>query len=138
LSAALPSGVRSAGLPPRVDRSLLDLDRDGGRRCQRAASRAQGARRRGDRLRDGAAQLMRATMLLLSALVLVGCTESDIDPMMRQEKFKPYWENNHYADGRAMRIPTAGTVPRERKLDALVPPPVTAALVQRGKERFEI
>ena len=82
---------------------------------------------------------MRAATLLFGALVLVGgCTESDIDPMMRQEKFKPYWENNHYADGRAMRIPPAGTVPRERHLDALVPPPVTAALVQRGKERFEI
>ena len=81
---------------------------------------------------------MRATLLLVGALSLFGCTESDIDPMMRQEKFKPYWENNHYADGRAMRIPPAGTVPRERRLDELTPPPVTAALVQRGKERFEI
>lgn len=81
---------------------------------------------------------MRATLLLVGALSLFGCTESDIDPMMRQEKFKPYFENNYYADGRAMRIPPTGTVPRERHLDELTPPPVTAALVQRGRERFEI
>lgn len=71
-------------------------------------------------------------------LLAAGCTESDIDPMMRQEKFKPYWSNDYYSDGRAMRVPPANTVPRERRLDALTPPPVTAALVSRGRERFDI
>lgn len=83
---------------------------------------------------------MRAAILLLGALTLVGgCTESDIDPMMRQEKFKPYFENNYYADGRAMRMPPDGTVAREHVLAAAATaPPVTAALVQRGHERFDI
>jgi mono/diheme cytochrome c family protein len=83
---------------------------------------------------------MRATLLLLGALTLVGgCTESDIDPMMRQEKMKPYWENTYFADGRSMRIPPTGTVPRERPLALMTtPPPVTAALVQRGHDRFDI
>jgi len=82
---------------------------------------------------------MRAATLLFGALVLVGgCHESDIDPMMRQEKFKPYWANDYYSDGRAMRIPPTGTVPRERKLDEFTPPPVTAALVTRGREQFDI
>ena len=82
---------------------------------------------------------MRAAILLVGALTLLGgCTESDIDPMMRQEKFKPYWENNYFSDGRAMRIPPTGTVPRERKLDEFTPPPVTAALVARGREQFDI
>ena len=83
---------------------------------------------------------MRATLLLLGALTLVGgCTESDIDPMMRQEKMKPYWENTFYADNRSMRIPPTGTVPRERPLAAVeTAPPVTAALVQRGRDRFDI
>jgi mono/diheme cytochrome c family protein len=81
---------------------------------------------------------MRSTILLVGALTLFGCTESDIDPMMRQEKFKAYWSNDYYPDGRAMRIPPANTVPRERALNALTPPPVTAALVQRGHERFDI
>jgi mono/diheme cytochrome c family protein len=81
---------------------------------------------------------MRAVILLVGALSLFGCTESDIDPMMRQEKFKPYWANDDYADGRAMRTPPVNTVPRERPLNAMTPPPVTAALVQRGRERFDI
>jgi mono/diheme cytochrome c family protein len=81
---------------------------------------------------------MRAMILLVGALSLFGCTESDIDPMMRQEKFKPYWANDDYADGRAMRVPPVNTVPREHVLNAMTPPPVTAALVQRGRERFDI
>jgi mono/diheme cytochrome c family protein len=81
---------------------------------------------------------MRATLLLVGAVTLLGCTESDIDPMMRQEKFKAYWSNDNYADGRAMRIPPGHTVPRERALNQLTPPPVTAALVARGHERFDI
>jgi mono/diheme cytochrome c family protein len=81
---------------------------------------------------------MRAMILLVGALSLFGCNESDIDPMMRQEKFKPYFANDDYADGRAMRVPPVNTVPRERPLNAMTPPPVTAALVQRGRERFDI
>lgn len=77
-------------------------------------------------------------LLALVAATVVGCYESDIDPMMRQEKMKAYWENGFYADGRSMRIPPANTVPRERPLNAMTPPPVTAALVQRGRERFDI
>ena len=76
--------------------------------------------------------------LLLGALTLGGCTESDIDPMMRQEKIKAYATNDYYPDGRAMRIPPTGTVPRERDLAAMTPPPVTPALLQRGRERFDI
>ena len=81
---------------------------------------------------------MRATILLLGALTLFGCTESDIDPMMRQEKFKAYWSNDYYSDGRAMRVPPVNTVAREHVLDTTTAPPVTAALVQRGRERFDI
>ena len=77
--------------------------------------------------------------LILGALTLFGCTESDIDPMMRQEKYKAYWTSDFYEDGRAMRLPPANTVPRERPLALMTnPPPVTAALVQRGRERFDI
>lgn len=83
--------------------------------------------------------MSRLGWLLLAAFTVGGCVESDIDPMMRQrEKIKPYQTSNFYADGRGMRIPPANTVPRERPLNALTPPPVTAALVQRGRERFDI
>ena len=76
--------------------------------------------------------------LLLGALTLGGCTESDIDPMMRQEKFKPYWTNSYYTDGRAMRVPPTGTVAREHVIDQATPPPVTAELVARGRDRFNV
>ncbi|MDB4965335.1 MAG: hypothetical protein JWN44_1024 [Myxococcales bacterium] len=83
--------------------------------------------------------MTRAGLLFVGVLSLAGCpVESDIDPMMRQEKMKPYWPNDFYSDNRAMRIPPANAVPRERTLAALTPPPVTAALVERGRERFDI
>ena len=83
---------------------------------------------------------MRAILLTLGALVFVaGCHESDIDPMMRQEKMKPYWENSYYTDGRSMRLPPPGAIPRERPLQLMTTPPqVTLALLQRGHERFDI
>jgi mono/diheme cytochrome c family protein len=80
----------------------------------------------------------RARLLILALLAVGGCHESDIDPMMRQEKFRPYWENDFFRDNRAMRTPPANTVPRERPLAALTPPPVTTAMVQRGRERYDI
>jgi len=78
--------------------------------------------------------------MLFGALTLGGCVvESDIDPMMRQEKMKAYWANDFFSDGRSMRLPPEGTVPRERPLAAMTaPPPVTAALVQRGRDRYDI
>ena len=77
---------------------------------------------------------------LLGALTLVGgCHESDIDPMMRQEKFKPYWENDFYSDGpRHAHAAGQHRAARASARRALTPPPVTAALVQRGRERFDI
>ena len=83
------------GFRRAIDRSLLDLDRARAATIANALqSGAQGARRRRDRLRDGAAQLMRCDASYVGSArsrSSVGCTESDIDPMMRQEKFKPYW-----------------------------------------------
>lgn len=82
---------------------------------------------------------MRPILIALAAVTLFGCYESDIDPMMQQEKFKAYRENDFYPDGRAMRMPPANTIPRERPLEAMMtPPPVTAALVARGRDRFDI
>jgi mono/diheme cytochrome c family protein len=83
---------------------------------------------------------------------LVGCTTADIDPMERQPKVKPYAESTLFADGRAMRQPPAGTVPRERLLDGpeakasalaaeevtALPVPVTRALLERGRNRYDI
>lgn len=67
-----------------------------------------------------------------------GCHESDIDPMMRQEKYKAYWSTDFYGDGRAMRLPPEHAIPRERTLDTTTSPPVTLALLERGHERYDI
>lgn len=72
--------------------------------------------------------------------LMIGCTESDIDPMMRQEKYKAYSESPFYADGRAMRLPVKNTISRERVIGdaAIQSPPVTEALLARGHDRFDI
>jgi mono/diheme cytochrome c family protein len=71
---------------------------------------------------------------------LSGCVESDIDPMMRQEKYKAYAETPFYSDGRAMRRPPAETIPRERVIGdpAVQSPPLTQALLERGRDRYNI
>ena len=52
--------------------------------------------------------------LLLLAALCAACGDTTIvDPMERQPKFKPFAANPQYEDGRAMRQPPEGTVPRE-------------------------
>ena len=53
--------------------------------------------------------------VLLLALLCAGCGDTTIvDPMERQPKFRAFAANPLYEDGRAMRNPPEGTVPRER------------------------
>lgn len=96
---------------------------------------------------------------LTAALVLtglsagLGCNNLWLDPMKIQPKFKAYSANPMYRDGRAMRVPVAGTYPREIAYDDPslsggdpdagvfvdhIPVPVDAALLERGRDRFEI
>jgi mono/diheme cytochrome c family protein len=72
------------------------------------------------------------------ALAGAGCHESDIDPMMRQEKWKAYWSTSLFADGRAMRQPPEHTIPVEHPLDTATSPKVTTQLVERGRNRYDI
>ena len=75
------------------------------------------------------------------------------DTMELQPKFNPYACNSQFEDGRAMRTPPAGTVPREQQtmrhditlgqdtsgaaLNA-IPIAVTRELMDMGRSRFEI
>jgi len=92
----------------------------------------------------------------------LGCDDTILDPMMNDQKYKPYEANEFFADMRAMRTPPAGAVPRERTIgsvqlmtgrEAMVEPvpgvplppfvksfplPVTPELVAEGRKRFEI
>ena len=92
----------------------------------------------------------RRLALPLAALALAGCPR--LDPMQRQQKVKPYQASTFYADGLGMRAPPEGTVPYGKlpppevatglgpdgKELALVPIPVDAKLLARGRARFDI
>jgi hypothetical protein len=89
-----------------------------------------------------------------TALLAAACGDTTLfDPMERQPKFKPFSANPVYDDGRAMRIPPAGTVPRERitmrpeitqgkdrsgKEVTALPVPLTSELMKLGRKKFDI
>jgi mono/diheme cytochrome c family protein len=107
--------------------------------------------------------MLRRTCLvaLFGTLLLAGCrgTLSEKPPihpnlnMDFQERFDPQEPNPFFADGRAMRPPVPGTVARGMLKDDTrfylgrtasgdfvqqMPVPLTAALLQRGQERYDI
>jgi mono/diheme cytochrome c family protein len=93
---------------------------------------------------------VRRPLALAALLALTACPR--LDPMQRQAKYKAYQESNLFDDGLAMRQPPAGTVPHGPPLDpavgtglgpdgkpvAVAPVRVDAALLARGRTRFEI
>jgi len=103
--------------------------------------------------------------LLVAAVALLASAcegllpEPDFERMINQDKAQPYEAQPLFADDQAMRMPPAGTVvhaPRvERQWQAAhrdvetgigangrevasIPEPMTAALLERGRDRFEI
>lgn len=92
---------------------------------------------------------MRA-LALASLLLVAGCDV--LDPMMVQDKLKPYRESETTANGISMLAPPPGTVSRERVLGpalatgrnpdgtplARVPVPVTRELLEQGRRHFDI
>ncbi len=87
---------------------------------------------------------------LLALLAAGGCEA--LDPMISQQKVKPYRESDFWPDRISMRPPQPGTVAREDALTsplvtgrgpdgkvlAELPIPVTRALLETGRKRFEI
>jgi hypothetical protein len=92
--------------------------------------------------------------LLLLAALCAACGDTTIfDPMERQPKFRPFAANSLYEDGRAMRQPPEGTVPRERQTSRpeittgrdrggqivnAIPIPITSELMLLGRTKFEV
>jgi len=96
--------------------------------------------------------------LAAAVLTLSGCSCGDLTAsqifqrMETQEKYLPYRGNDLFADGRAMRTPPEGTVPRERLVGhpeittgevngqpvVEIPVPITRDLLVRGRHRYEI
>lgn len=92
--------------------------------------------------------------LLLLAVLCAACGDTTLfDPMERQPKFKAFAANPQFEDGRAMRQPPEGTVPRERQtlrpeitagrdrsgqIVSSIPVPVTKDLMLLGRTKFEV
>jgi hypothetical protein len=92
--------------------------------------------------------------LLVLAVLCAACGDTTIfDPMKRQPKFKAFAANPQFEDGRAMRQPPEGTVPRERqtmrpeitsgrdrsgRIVTAIPIAVTKELMLLGRTRFEV
>jgi mono/diheme cytochrome c family protein len=54
--------------------------------------------------------------------------------MLSQRRADPYAVSSFFTDGKVMREPPPGTLPRDAVLD---PPPMTRDLLVQGRERFE-
>lgn len=89
-----------------------------------------------------------ARAVLATTCLLPGCTllpPIDLERMITQARFTVWQASPFFADGRVMRTPPAGTLPRDAA--ELDPPfdadataaavPVTAALLAAGRGRFE-
>jgi mono/diheme cytochrome c family protein len=93
---------------------------------------------------------VRAAAAIAALALLGGCDV--LNPMMQQQKVKPYRPSDFHADGVAMRPPPPGTVPRAPVLAAEVasgasaagaqveriPMEVTPQLLQLGRRKFEV
>jgi mono/diheme cytochrome c family protein len=76
--------------------------------------------------------------LLLSALLLAGCHQNLT--MSDQKKLDEWERSSVFRNGKVLQSPAPGSVSREQDLGNVLAekPPLTLALVQRGRERFNI
>jgi len=96
---------------------------------------------------------MRRAWLVVAALALAGCpTSNDIDPMELQQRYDPYDPSAFFPDGRSLRPPPPGTIPRSAIVDdpayttgmanggavLTIPIQVTEELLDQGRSAFDI
>ncbi len=95
----------------------------------------------------------RGRAVLAALALLCGCRPELIDPMKRQERFNAYQANPLFDDGRELRPPVWGTVPRERRLGSAafstgrlpgggyataIPVLLDRAALVKGRRHFEV
>ncbi|CDX11863.1 quinol:cytochrome C oxidoreductase [Mesorhizobium sp. LCM 4577] len=82
---------------------------------------------------------MRAALAVLVGMapLLAACKQQ----MAEQPRYNPLDASNEFADGASARMPIQGTIERGEDLAATpqtIPYPITFALLQHGRQRFEI
>jgi mono/diheme cytochrome c family protein len=77
-------------------------------------------------------------VLLMAALALAGCHQNLT--MSDQKKLAEWERSSVFRNGKVLQMPADGSVSREQDLANVLTekPPMTLALVQRGRERFNI
>jgi mono/diheme cytochrome c family protein len=82
--------------------------------------------------------MMRALLILVIPLMLAGCDEQS---MIQQKRYDPYEPSKLWRNGSEAQPLPSGTMAQSdlaRDMEVKEPPPVTAALVERGRQRFDI
>jgi mono/diheme cytochrome c family protein len=74
----------------------------------------------------------------MAALALAGCNQNLT--MSDQRKLAEWERSSVFRNGKVLQVPAEGSVSREQDLGNVLAdkPPMTLALVQRGRERFNI
>jgi len=80
---------------------------------------------------------MRIACALAVVLLLGGCERTFRD-MYDQPRHKPLAASTQWPDGRASRPPVPGTVAHDAGSGRFAMPPLTAKLLARGRNRFDI
>ena len=77
-------------------------------------------------------------VLLMTGLALAGCNQNLT--MSDQKKLAEWERSSVFRNGKVLQVPPDGSISREQDLGNLLAekPPMTLALVQRGRERFNI
>jgi cytochrome c5 len=81
---------------------------------------------------------MRRLLCVLLGVLAAGCTRSNMDS---QPKYHEYEQGGLFSNGRVLQAPPAGTIARddaERAQEAKTRPALTAALLARGREQYDI
>jgi cytochrome c553 len=75
---------------------------------------------------------------LIFALLLAGCHQNLT--MSDQKKLDEYERSSVFRNGKVLHVPPTGSISREQDLGNVLAekPPMTLALVERGRERFNI
>lgn len=85
--------------------------------------------------------MMPRPLVLLLAALSPAVALSACDGMSHQPRYDSYEQSRLFADGKSLQAPPDGTVARDapaRRAALRERPPMTLALLQRGRERYDI